>query len=122
MGIVLYHNPACSKSRETLAIIRSAGIEPDIITYLDQPPSRETLLDLLARLQIPVSALMRTGDALYTELGLGIENCNDSRRLDALIANPVLFNRPVAVSEHGARICRPPEMVLEILPVKQGGL
>ncbi|MBP6533925.1 MAG: arsenate reductase (glutaredoxin) [Arenimonas sp.] len=117
MNVILYHNPRCSKSRETLALIRTAGIEPRIVEYIDAPLSRAELESLLGALQLPVSGLMRTGDALYTELGLDTENCNDSRRLDALVEYPVLFNRPVAVSEHGARICRPPEMVLEILPV-----
>ncbi len=118
MKIILYHNPHCSKSRETLSIIRAADIEPRIISYLDQPPTREALLELLALLRIPVSGLMRTGDVLYAELGLDDPDCDDAQRLETLIANPALFNRPVAVSALGARVCRPPETVLEILPNK----
>jgi arsenate reductase len=118
MTITLYHNPHCSKSRETLAIIRANGIEPEIINYLDQPPTREALLQLLALLRIPVTGLMRTGDALYAELGLDDPHCDDAQRLEALLAKPALFNRPVAVSALGARVCRPPETVREILPNK----
>ncbi|HWR95740.1 MAG TPA: arsenate reductase (glutaredoxin) [Arenimonas sp.] len=116
--ITLYHNPRCSKSRETLALIRTAGIEPCIVEYLDAPLSHVELESLLSALQLPVSGLMRTGDALYAELALDASDCTDEMRLDALQAHPLLFNRPVAVGPLGARICRPPEMVLEILPVQ----
>lgn len=114
--ITLYHNPHCSKSRATLALIRAAGIEPRIVEYLDAPLSRTELASLLGALQLPVSGLMRTGDALYAELALDSSDCSDEKRLDALQAHPLLFNRPVAVGPLGARICRPPELVLEILP------
>lgn len=117
MNVILYHNPRCSKSRETLTLIRTAGIEPRIVEYLDAPLSHAELESLLGALQLPVSGLMRTGDALYAELALDASDCTDEKRLDALQAHPLLFNRPVAVSERGACVCRPPELVLEILPV-----
>lgn len=116
--VTLYHNPHCSKSRETLALIRQAGIEPVIVEYLRNPLSRPELEALLRELDLPVSGLMRSGDALYVELGLEAADCSDAERLDALVANPSLFNRPVVVSKRGARICRPPEIVLEILPIE----
>ena len=114
--ITLYHNPRCSKSRETLALIRAAGIEPRVIEYLDTPLSYAELESLLTALALPVNALMRTGDALYAELGLDAPACTDAERLAALAAHPALFNRPVVVGPWGARVCRPPETVLEILP------
>ena len=114
--VTLYHNPRCSKSRETLELIRAAGIEPRVVEYLDAPPTRTELENLLAALGLPVSSLMRTGDPLYAELGLDAPECGDGERLAALAANPALFNRPVAVSALGARVCRPPETVREILP------
>lgn len=117
MPIILYHNPDCSKSRETLAIIRGVGIEPQIIDYLKSPLSRNELQALADRLQLPISGLMRVNDDLYAELNLADENCTDMQRLDALYAHPKLFNRPIAESELGARVCRPPETVLEILLV-----
>jgi arsenate reductase len=114
--ITLYHNPACSKSRDTLALIRAAGIEPRIVEYLDAPLSRTELETLRGALGLPVSGLMRTGDALYAGLALDAADCSDEKRLDALLANPPLFNRPIVLSPLGARVCRPPEAVLEILP------
>ena len=116
MKITLYHNPACSKSRETLSIILAAGFEPEIVEYLNQQLSRTQLQVLAKQLKCSISELMRVNDALYSELNLADENCNDEKRLDALFSHPQLFNRPIAVSELGARICRPPELVLEILP------
>ena len=116
MKITLYHNPACSKSRETLSIIRDAGFEPEIVEYLNQQLSRTQLQELATQLQCSISGLIRVNDALYAELNLTDENCSDEKHLDALLSHPQLFNRPIAVSELGARICRPPEIVLEILP------
>lgn len=114
--ITLYHNPRCSKSRDTLALIRAAGIDPRVVEYLDTPLSYAELESLLTALALPVNALMRTGDALYAELGLDAPACTDAERLAALAAHPALFNRPVVVGPWGARVCRPPETVLEILP------
>jgi arsenate reductase (glutaredoxin) len=114
-SVTLYHNPACSKSRETLALIRAAGIEPMIIDYLESPLPLSELQALAERLKIPVSGLMRVNDALYAELNLDAPICTDAQRLDALHSYPQLFNRPIAESTLGTRICRPPQMVLEIL-------
>jgi arsenate reductase (glutaredoxin) len=116
VNITLYHHPKCSKSRETLAIIRAAGFEPHIINYLESPLTRRELQALAERLQLPISGLMRVSDALYTELNLSNADCTDANRLDALHSNPQLFNRPIAETKLGTRICRPPELVLEILP------
>ena len=118
VNITLYHNPKCSKSRETLAIILHAGFEPRIINYLETPLTRDELQALAVRLKLPISGLMRVNYALYTELNLADGSCTDVQRLDALLTHPQLFNRPIAESALGARICRPPEIVLEILPVK----
>lgn len=115
LSVTLYHNPACSKSRETLALIRAAGIEPVIIDYLRNPLSRNELEKLQAALQLPVACLLRSSDVRYTDLGLDAPDCTDEQRMQALLAEPALFNRPVAVGRRGARICRPPEKVLEIL-------
>jgi arsenate reductase len=115
-SVTLYHNPACSKSRDTLALIRAAGIEPKIIDYLQNPLSRHDLEALRAALGLPVVCLLRTGDARYAEMGLDAPDCSDEQRMQALVAESSLFNRPVAVSACGARICRPPETVLDILP------
>ena len=115
-SVTLYHNPACSKSRETLALIRASGIEPIVIDYQQNPLSRHDLEALRIALELPVVCLLRTGDARYAELGLDTPDCTDEKRMQALLAEPSLFNRPVATSAYGARICRPPETVLEILP------
>ena len=115
-SVTLYHNPACSKSRDTLALIRAAGIEPKIIDYLQNPLSRHDLEALRIALDLPAVCLLRTGDTRYAEMGLDAPDCSDEQRMQALVAEPSLFNRPVAVSTCGARICRPPETVLEILP------
>ena len=117
-SVTLYHNPACSKSCETLALIRAAGIEPEIIDYLQNPLSRHDLEALRRALDLPAACLLRTGDARYAALGLDAAGCTDDQRVQALVAEPSLFNRPVAVSARGARICRPPETVLDILPVQ----
>ena len=117
-SLTLYHNPRCSKSRETLALIRQAGIEPHIIDYLESPLTRSELQALAERLQLPVSGLMRVNDALYAELHLDDADCTDAQRLEALHSHPQLFNRPVAESSLGVRICRPPETVREILPAQ----
>ena len=114
-SVTLYHNPACSKSRETLALIRAAGIEPTIIDYLQHPLSRHDLEALRMALDLPAVCLLRTGDTRYAELGLDASDCTDEKRMQALQAEPSLFNRPVVTSAFGARICRPPETVLEIL-------
>ncbi len=115
MDITLYHNPQCSKSRATLALIRGAGIEPRVIDYLQTPLDKEALRDLIARVRVPVRALLREGENLYAELSLHDPSLSDEQLLEVLAAHPLLLNRPIAVTANGGRICRPPELVLELL-------
>jgi arsenate reductase (glutaredoxin) len=114
MSITIYHNPRCSNSRGALALIRAAGIEPRVIDFLHTPPNRETLRQLAQDAGTPLRDLMRAKEAVYAELGLA--QANDEALLDALIAHPVLLNRPIVVSPRGTRLCRPPEGVLTLLP------
>lgn len=115
MTIRIYHNPACSSSRAALALIRGQGIEPEIVAYLETPPDRDTLLGLLAALGLPPRALLRSGEAAFAALGLGDPGVPDERLVEAMLAHPVLMQRPIVVGPGGARICRPPERVLELL-------
>jgi len=117
MDVTIYHNPACGTSRNTLALIRHAGIEPVVIEYLETPPSREALRELIAAMGIPVRALLREKETPYAELGLGDRTLSDEQLLDAMEAHPILINRPIVVSELGTGLCRPSEAVLELLPV-----
>jgi len=117
MVVTIYHNPACGTSRNTLALIRHAGIEPVVIEYLKTPPSRQRLRELIAAMAIPVRALLREKGTPYAELGLGDRTLSDEQLLDAMEAHPILINRPIVVSELGTRLCRPSEAVLELLPV-----
>lgn len=114
--VTIYHNPACSTSRNTLAVIRNAGIEPTIIEYLKVPPSRETLTRLLATMGIPPRSLLRTKEAIYAQLNLGDEHWSDAELIDFMLAHPILMNRPIVVTPLGAALCRPPERVQELLP------
>ncbi len=116
MQATLYHNPLCSKSRATLALLQEAGVDVELIEYLRTPPTREALQALLQRGDLPVRALMREGDALYASLGLDDPSLSEAALLEALVAHPALFNRPVVVTARGVRVCRPPERVAEILP------
>lgn len=113
MTVTIYHNPACGTSRKTLALIREAGIEPVVIEYLKTPPGRARLLELIAATGQPVRAIVRTKESLFTELGL--EAASDDALIDAMVAHPILMNRPVVVSGDVVRLCRPQELVLEIL-------
>lgn len=115
--ITIYHNPNCSNSRNTLAMIRNSGIEPRVIEYLKTPPSRAELVALLAAISKPVREVLRNKDALYEELDLGNPKWSDDELIDFVIANPILINRPIVVTSLGTRLCRPPETVLEILPM-----
>ncbi len=117
--IILYHNPACGTSRNTLAMIRNSGVEPTVIEYLKTPPSRATLTDLIARMGVPVRALLREKGTPYTELGLDDPSLSDDALLDAMMAHPILINRPIVVAPLGVRLCRPSERVLDILPDAQ---
>jgi arsenate reductase len=114
--ITIYHNPGCSNSRETLAILREQGIAPEIVEYLNTPLLKDELRALIAKLDIPVRDLLREKEAPYAELDLANPAKSDDELLDAIVAHPILMNRPVVVTPLGARLCRPPEKALEILP------
>jgi arsenate reductase len=116
MRTTIYHNPACGNSRGALALIREAGIEPDIIDYLNTPPDRATLAKMIADAGLTVRGAMREKEALYRELALDDPALSDDALLDAMLAHPILINRPFVVTDRGTRLCRPPELVLDILP------
>ena len=116
MDVTIYHNPMCGTSRNTLAMIRDAGIEPRIVEYLKTPPSRAELAELIARMEVPVSAVLRAKEPLARELGLGDPTASDAVLLDAMAANAILIERPIVVSDKGVRLCRPAETVRELLP------
>lgn len=120
MDVIIYHNPDCGTSRNTLAMIRNAGIEPHVIEYLKTPPSRAMLEQLIARMRITIRALLREKGTPYAELGLGDPSLTDDQLLDAMLAHPILINRPIVVSPKGVRLCRPSEEVLDLLPPQQG--
>jgi len=119
VDIVIYHNPACGTSRNTLAMIRNAGIEPHVVEYLKTPPSRALLVELVDRAGITPRDLLREKGTPYAELGLGDPSLTADALLDAMIAHPVLINRPLVVSPLGVRLCRPSEAVLDLLPEPQ---
>ncbi len=116
---IIYHNPACGTSRNTLAMIRNAGIEPHVIEYLKTPPARALLVQLIARAGLTPRALLREKDTPYAELGLGDAALTDDQIVDAMIAHPILINRPLVVTPLGVKLCRPSELVLDILPSPQ---
>ncbi|QDM17368.1 arsenate reductase (glutaredoxin) [Tardiphaga sp. vice352] len=116
MTVTIYHNPACETSRNTLAMIRQSGIEPEVIEYLKTPPSREKLHDLIAAMGISVRSLLREKGTPYAELGLDDPQRSDDQLIDAMLAHPILINRPIVVTPLGVRLCRPSEQVLAILP------
>ena len=117
MTVTIFHNPACGTSRNVLALIRHAGLEPEIVEYLKTPPSRETLARLVAAMGIPVRGLLREKGTPYAELGLDDPKWTDDELLDTIVLHPILMNRPVVVSPLGTRLCRPSEAVLALLPV-----
>jgi arsenate reductase len=119
MDVVIYHNPACGTSRNTLGLIRNAGIEPHVIEYLKTPPSRAMLSQLIARMGISVRDLVREKGTPYAELGLGDPSLSDDQLLDAMMAHPILINRPIVVTRLGVKLARPSETVLDILPATQ---
>lgn len=119
--ITIYHNPACGTSRNTLALIRNSGVEPDIIHYLETPPSREKLVSLIADMRIPVRALLRTNVEPYQALKLGEGSFTEEQIIDAMMDHPILINRPIVVTPLGTQLCRPSEIVLDILPDAQQG-
>ncbi|MEO3470630.1 arsenate reductase (glutaredoxin) [Roseomonas sp. CAU 1739] len=114
--VTIYHNPACGTSRNVLGLIRNSGVEPRIIEYLRTPPTRDELAALIARMGVPVRAVLREKGTPYAELGLGDPGQSDDALLDAMMAHPILINRPIVVTPLGVRLCRPSEMVLDILP------
>lgn len=120
MDVIIYHNPDCGTSRNTLAMIRNAGVEPHDIEYLKTPPSREMLTRLVARMGISVRELLREKGTPYAELGLGDPALSDAQLLDAMMAHPILINRPIVVSPKGVKLCRPSEDVLDLLPPQRG--
>lgn len=115
-SIILYHNPKCGTSRNTLGLIRNAGIEPQVIEYLKTPPSRAEIMALAAKMGVPLRALLREKGTPYATLGLGNPDLSDEALLDALDAHPILLNRPIVVTDKGAKLCRPAEAVLALLP------
>jgi arsenate reductase len=120
MQATIYHNPKCGTSRNTLAMMRNAGVEPEIIEYLQQPPSRQQLQELIRQAGLSVREVMRQKEALYTELQLDREGLSDEALLNAMMAHPILINRPFVITELGVRLCRPSELVLDILPPQRG--
>jgi arsenate reductase len=117
----IFHNPACGTSRNVLALIRNSGVEPTVVEYLKTPPSREKLLALLAQLGLPVRAVLRKKGTPYDELGLGNAALSDDALIDAIVAHPILLERPIVITPLGAKLCRPSEAVLDILPHPQKG-
>ncbi|WP_420962500.1 arsenate reductase (glutaredoxin) [Brucella sp. IR073] len=121
MDVIIYHNPACGTSRNVLAMIRNAGIEPDVIEYLKTPPSREELKAMIARAGLSVHEAIRQKGTPYAELGLDDPALDDEQLLDAMLEHPILINRPFVVTPLGVQLCRPSELVLDILPLPQQG-
>ena len=115
MSVTIYHNPSCGTSRNTLAMIRQSGAVPDIVEYLKHPPTRERLRELAAAMQIPVRGLLRDKGTPYAELGLADPKWSDDELLDFMLAHPILINRPIVVTPKGTRLCRPSELVLDLL-------
>lgn len=121
VDIIIYHNPACGTSRNALAMIRNAGIEPHVIEYLKTPPSRALLVNLIARAGMTARDLLRQKDTPYAALGLDDATLSDDALVDAMMAHPILINRPLVVSPLGVKLCRPSEAVLDLLPTRQRG-
>ena len=119
--IIIYHNPECGTSRNTLAMIRNAGIEPHVVEYLKTPPSRALLEQLIERAGIAPRDLLREKGTPYADLGLGDPSLDDGALIDAMMAHPILINRPLVVSPLGVKLCRPSEEVLDLIPARQRG-
>jgi arsenate reductase (glutaredoxin) len=120
MDVIIYHNPDCGTSRNTLGLIRNAGVEPHIIEYLKTPPTRLLLTQLIRRMGISVRALVREKGTPFSDLGLDAPALSDDQLLDAMMAHPILINRPMVVTPKGVRLCRPSELVIDLLPPQQG--
>ncbi|WP_425507525.1 arsenate reductase (glutaredoxin) [Undibacterium seohonense] len=121
MPITIYHNPKCGTSRNTLDLIRNSGAEPVIIEYLSQPPSKAELQKLIAAMCVPVREVMRQKESLYADLQLSDSKWSDDALIDFMLLHPILMNRPIVVSNLGTRLCRPSELVLDLLPDPQVG-
>ena len=119
--VTIYHNPACGTSRNVLGLIRNSGVEPRVVEYLKAPPTRGELADLIRRMGVPVRDVLRRKGTPFDDLGLGDPSLTDDRLLDAMVAHPILINRPIVVTPLGVRLCRPSEAVLDILPGPQRG-
>jgi arsenate reductase len=119
VDVIIYHNPDCGTSRNTLGLIRNAGIEPHVIEYLKTPPSRTMLLSLVQRMGLTVRDILREKDTPFAALGLADPGLTEDQLLDAIAANPILIERPIVVTPLGVRLCRPSEKVIDILPSKQ---
>jgi len=117
--VKIYHNPKCGTSRNTLALIQNTGIEPEVIEYLKTPPSKQELKALINKMGVPVRDVIRAKEPLYLELKLDDASLSDDDLLDAIVANPILINRPIVVTELGVKLCRPSELVLDILSAPQ---
>jgi len=115
MSVTIYHNPNCGTSRNTLAMIKASGESPDVIHYLDTPPSRERLVELLAMMKLPTRELLRRKGTPYDELSLDDPTLDDEQLIDAMMAHPILINRPIVITPKGAKLCRPSEQVLALL-------
>jgi len=120
MDVIIYHNPDCGTSRNTLGLIRNASIEPHVIEYLKTPPTRALLKQLIDRMGMPVRRALREKGAPFRELGLSDPTLTDDQLLDAMMAHPILINRPIVVTPMGVRLCRPSETVIELLPAQRG--
>jgi len=121
IDIIIYHNPACGTSRNTLGLIRNAGLEPHVIEYLKTPPNRALLISLIKRMGVSARSVLREKGTPFAELGLGDPSLSDDQLLDAMMQHPILINRPIVVSSLGVKLCRPSEVVLELLPAAQRG-
>jgi arsenate reductase len=119
MSTKIYHNPKCGTSRNTLALIENAGIQPEVIEYLKTPPSKQELKELIAKMGVPVRDVIRAKEPLYLELKLDNMELSEDALLDAMVANPILINRPIVVTDLGVKLCRPSELVLDILSASQ---
>ena len=117
--VTIFHNPGCGTSRNTLALIRNSGVEPEVVLYLEVPPSKDLLMKLIKDMDIPVRAVLREKGTPYAELDLANPKWTDEDLLDFMVAHPILMNRPIVVTGLGTKLCRPSEVVLEILPTPQ---
>ena len=121
MTVTIYHDPGCATSRNVLALVRNSGVEPRVVEYLQAPPSREDLVELLRRMDLPLRTVLRRKGTPYDQLGLDDPRWDDDRLVELMLRHPVLINRPIVATPLGVRLCRPSETVLNILPDPQGG-